>query len=135
MPVIVGATSALGLMSVIFSDYWKSVFGGPGKLFEYDSNRRSSTSPVVNSLLFFGLKSLKDANEMPKKTKESRDNNNGNSLVDKNDGVTIEGALAEAAEDVCAKQNRRLKSRTERVDGHSKHHRSDLFDFCRRVGG
>ena len=51
---------------------------------------------------------------MPKKTKESRDNNNGNSLVDKNDGVTIEGALAEAAEDVC-----KAESKIKESDGES----------------
>ena len=103
MPVIVGATSALGLMSVI------SVI--IGRVFSAVPASFSNTIPIgeyvaVASLLFFGLKSLKDANEMPKKTKESPDNNNGNSLVDKNDGVTIEGALAEAAEDVCKAESK-----------------------------
>ena len=50
--------------------------------------------------------------------------NNGNSLVDENDGVTIEGALAEAAEDVCKAESKIKEYIRERVDGHSKHHRN-----------
>jgi putative Ca2+/H+ antiporter (TMEM165/GDT1 family) len=98
-PVIVGATSALGLMSVI------SVI--IGRVFSAVPASFSNTIPIgeyvaVLSLLFFGLKSLKDANDMPKKVST---NNNGtmttmNNNVDGN-GVVIEGALAEAAEDVC----------------------------------
>jgi len=102
MPVIIGATSALGLMSVI------SVV--IGRVFSAVPASFSNTIPIgeyiaVASLLFFGLKSLKDANDMPKKTKASGDNNNGNIKVDK-DGVVIEGALAEAAEDVCKAESK-----------------------------
>merc|ERR1711966_186013 len=42
---------------------------------------------------------------MPKKTNAGVDNNNGNIKVDK-DGVIIEGALAEAAEDVCKAESK-----------------------------
>jgi len=102
MPVIIGATSALGLMSVI------SVV--IGRVFSAVPASFSNTIPIgeyiaVASLLFFGLKSLKDANDMPKSTKSSGDNNNGNIKVDK-DGVVIEGALAEAAEDVCKAESK-----------------------------
>lgn len=102
MPVIIGATSALGLMSVI------SVV--IGRVFSAVPASFSNTIPIgeyiaVASLLFFGLKSLKDASDMPKSTKASGDNNNGNIKVDK-DGVVIEGALAEAAEDVCKAESK-----------------------------
>ena len=104
MPVIIGATSALGLMSVI------SVV--IGRVFSAVPASFSNTIPIgeyiaVASLLFFGLKSLKDANDMPESTKASGDNNNGNIQVDKDgDGVVIEGALAEAAEDVCKAESK-----------------------------
>ena len=102
MPVIIGATSALGLMSVI------SVV--IGRVFSAVPASFSNTIPIgeyiaVASLLFFGLKSLKDASDMPKSTKASGDNSNGNIKVDK-DGVVIEGALAEAAEDVCKAESK-----------------------------
>jgi len=102
MPVIIGATSALGLMSVI------SVV--IGRVFSAVPASFSNTIPIgeyiaVASLLFFGLKSLKDASDMPKSTKASGDNSNGNIKVDK-DGVIIEGALAEAAEDVCKAESK-----------------------------
>lgn len=102
MPVVIGATSALGLMSVI------SVV--IGRVFSAVPASFSNTIPIgeyiaVASLLFFGLKSLKDASDMPKKTNAGGDNNNGNIKVDK-DGVIIEGALAEAAEDVCKAESK-----------------------------
>ena len=102
MPVVIGATSALGLMSVI------SVV--IGRVFSAVPASFSNTIPIgeyiaVASLLFFGLKSLKDASDMPKKTNAGGDNNDGNIKVDK-DGVIIEGALAEAAEDVCKAESK-----------------------------